>query len=302
MSANGRFLIKSNGPYNFVSSSAFYRRSRFEIDDRFDDNLFVRTFRHENYPILIKIDANKNKGRNSLLIKWFSPLSKIDTRGLRHHLAKIFYLDFPLKDFYNHRLGNVLGKLIKKYPGFRPIMAPSAFEAAAWSIIGQQVNLAFAYSLKKRLIKAVNRKFVIDRQHYYLFPEPGDVAKFRYNELQAMQFSRRKAEYLIDFARMVDSGKIDLDHLGTLDYEYAVEKLLMIRGIGPWSANYILLRGTGHCDAFPIGDSGLNQAIRRLYNLTQAPKPKFLAELSEKWRPYRSLATYYLWKSLQEDI
>ena len=300
MPAQGGFILQSNGPYDFRSSSAFYRKSRFEIDNRFGEDLFVRAFDFDGCPILIKIDCAQNKNQNSLKIEWFSSSARIDKSGLRRLLTKIFYLDFPLEEFYDLKLDPNMKKLTLKYTGFRPIMSPTIFEAAAWSIIGQQVNLAFAYTLKKRVIEKTNRKFVIDKLTYFLFPEPGDIARLNYSDLRAMQFSGRKAEYLIDFARLVDDGKLELERLGELEYEIALEKLLAIRGIGPWSANYILLRGAGHQDAFPIGDSGLNTAINRLYKTEGKPEKDYLAKLSEKWRPCRSLATYYLWKSLQE--
>jgi DNA-3-methyladenine glycosylase II len=73
-----------------------------------------------------------------------------------------------------------------------------------------------------------------------------------------------------------------------------------IRGIGPWTANYVLLRGAGHRDAFPIGDSGINRAVRALYGLERKPDVDYLTALGERWRPFRSLASFYLWRSLQE--
>jgi DNA-3-methyladenine glycosylase II len=210
----------------------------------------------------------------------------------------MFFLDFDLDKFYNHSPDRVMSSLIRQFPGFRPILTPDIFEAAAWAIIGQQVNLQFAYLLKSRLVEYIGRSIVIEGEKYYLFPSVSEVAGMEYKTLRAMQFSGRKAEYLLDFSRMVAGGELDLDRLAETDYEAALNRLLAVRGLGPWSANYILMRGAGHEDAFPIGDSGINQAVKNLYKLKNKPGSEYLLELSQRWRPFRSLATFYLWKSL----
>jgi DNA-3-methyladenine glycosylase II len=298
MKSQGSFRLKPIGPYSFDLSYSFYRRSKFEMVDRFADRFFMRPIAIDGIPILIKIPYG-NDGLTSILnIKWQSPGEFDDVKRLRLMLARMFYVDFDIENFYRHPLDKAMRGLTRRFTGFRPILTPDVFEASAWAIIGQQVNLQFAYRLKSRIVEYVNRSFTIDGIKYYLFPSSSEVADMKYKTLRSMQFSGRKAEYLLEFARMVSNGELDLEDLAELDYEPAQEKLLSIRGIGPWSANYILMRGAGHRDAFPIGDSGINHAVRNLYGLDKKPDIDLLLELGERWRPYRSLATFYLWKSL----
>ncbi len=298
MGSQGTFHLRPVGPYSFDLSYSFYQRSKFESVDRFGDHYFARPVIVEGKPVLIKIRYGNGGLTDSLTINWQSQDEIKNTRLLRRMLTRMFYLAFDIEQFYRHPLDGVMKKLIGRFPGFRPILTPDTYEAAAWAIIGQQVNLQFAYRLKSRLVASVNRTFEIEGERYHLFPSPSEIANIGYDALRSMQFSGRKAEYLIDFTRMVVSGELDLEALSDLDYDAGVERLLSIRGIGPWSANYILMRGAGHRDAFPIGDSGINHAVRELYHLNSKPELKYLLELGERWRPFRSLATFYLWKSL----
>jgi DNA-3-methyladenine glycosylase II len=298
MSAQGTFNLRPVGRYNFDLSYSFYRRSKFESVDRFADRYFMRPILIDNVPVLIRIPYGIGGLTKSLKVIWQSPAEVKNIKKLRRQLARMFYIDFDIDKFYRHPLDKVMRGLTHRFVGFRPILTPNVFEAAAWAIIGQQVNLQFAYRLKSRLVQYVNRTFAVNGDRYNLFPLPSEIANLEYDTLRSMQFSGRKAEYLLDFAKMVVGGELDLNGLADLDYEAAEETLLSIRGIGPWSANYILMRGAGHQDAFPIGDSGINHAVRKLYGLESKPDIEYLLELGERWRPFRSLATFYLWKSL----
>lgn len=297
MGTHGTFIIRPEGLYDFDLSYSFYRRSKFELIDHFGENCFVRPFLFGGTPIVIKVSSPRPRS-DRLTIHWQSPEGVDDRDSLRCLLARMFYLDFDIRKFYRLRLDPAMKKLTRTYAGFRPILTPDVFEAAAWAIIGQQVTLYFAYLLKERLVEKVNRTFRQDRITFHLFPSAEDIARLDHDTLRSMQLSTRKAEYLLNFSRLVAERKLDLESLKTLDYEAAAATLLAIRGIGPWSANYILMRGVGHQDAFPIGDSGINRAVKNLYGWRGNPDMKRLLALGDKWRPYRSLAGFYLWKSL----
>lgn len=298
MGSGGTFVLQPEGAYDFELSYSFYRRSRFEMIDRFADRYFARPFLFEGRPVLIKIPRREKGLVERLRIEWRSPAGDIDGKRLRRLLARMFYIDFDIGQFYRLRHDPVMRRLIKRFAGFRPILTPNVFEAAAWAIIGQQVTLQFAYLLKSRLIKMINRTFEIDGERYFLFPSPEDIAGLDYRSLRTIQLSGRKTEYLLHLSQLVASGELDLENVMALDYETAYQRLIAIRGIGPWTANYVLLRGAGHRDAFPIGDSGINRAVREQYGLDTKKHQDSLVKLGEQWRPYRSLATFYLWKSL----
>ncbi|MCP4568575.1 MAG: DNA-3-methyladenine glycosylase 2 [FCB group bacterium] len=294
----GKFIIRPTGPYDINSSLAFHRRSRFELVDRFDDRLFIRTFEFENRPVLINVATDKKPQSESLTINWSSPGKIKNLPALRSFLSRMFYLDFDIRKFYSRLSDKEMKTVVRRFRGLRPILTPTIFESAAWAIIGQQINLQFAYKIKSNLIKHINRSFVHEGEKYYLFPQATDIVQLDFQTLKDLKFSRQKATYLLGLARLICDGQLDLQSLFLMEYQAAIDTLMEIKGIGVWTANYILMRGLGHHDAWPIGDSGINQAVRNLYGLNRKPDTEFLIELGEKWRPYRSLAALYLWKSL----
>jgi len=292
------FRLSPTGPYDFDLSLAFYHRSRFECLNIQDKARFGRPLLLDGIPVVIMVTPENRSGSIALRVDYTSEDGTVDLKKLKRLVSRMMYTDGDVDGFYRHRHDRVMRGLIKRFRGFRPILTATVFEAGAWAIIGQQVTLHFAHMLKTRLKEAVGRAVTIDGEKHFLFPTADDIAALDYDTLRSMQLSGRKAEYLLDFSSMVAGGELDLENMGTLDYETAYEKLISIRGLGPWTANYILLRGTGHADAFPIGDSGINRAVRTLYGLHRKPDTDYLMQLGEKWRPYRSLASFYLWKSL----
>ena len=127
-------------------------------------------------------------------------------------------------------------------------------------------------------------------------PTAEAVAQLNYADLTARQYSQRKAEYLIDIARLITSGQLTLDPLAPASQ---IEKQLMaIRGLGKWSTNYIMMRVLGFADCVPLGDTGLTTALQQFYALDHRPDVEETTELMKPFAPYRSLATYHLWTSL----
>lgn len=186
-----------------------------------------------------------------------------------------------------------VARLIANRRGLRIPGAATPFEAVAWSIIGQQVNLAFAFRLRRVMIETAGRRTGAGTYH----PTAADVAALDYTDLTSQQYSRRKAEYLIDTARLIVRGELPVGEFETMPPPVVREKLLAVRGIGEWSANYVMLRGCGFNDAVPVGDSGLRSALRRFYDLSEPPGNEQVADLMTRFAPHRSLATFHLWKS-----
>jgi 3-methyladenine DNA glycosylase/8-oxoguanine DNA glycosylase len=124
------------------------------------------------------------------------------------------------------------------------------------------------------------------------------VARLDYADLTARQFSRRKAEYLIDAARAAASRDSGLEHLPGLAAPRAAAELEAIRGVGEWTQQYVLMRACGFADCVPAGDAGLVNALRRFHRLEARPDAAATRELMQPLSPYRSLATAHLWASL----
>jgi 3-methyladenine DNA glycosylase/8-oxoguanine DNA glycosylase len=173
------------------------------------------------------------------------------------------------------------------------------FEALCWAIIGQQINLSFATALRRSLIQLAG--VPIAGSTLLAHPGPEQVAALTAEQLTAQRFSRAKAAYLLGAAQAVLDGRLPLAELSSQDASAAESRLLSLRGVGPWTARYVMLRGLGFADSAPIGDSGLATALQRFYALPARPDARQTEQLMQVFSPCRSLATLHLWASLTEN-
>jgi len=178
--------------------------------------------------------------------------------------------------------------------GLRVLLTLDPFEALVWAILGQQVNLAFAYALRRDLIRLVG---VPAAEGLIAHPDAARIGALEVADLQALRFSRRKAEYLLHAAAEVAAGRLRLDDLTTATA--AARNLLALRGCGPWTAQYVLMRGFGFRDGVPVGDAGLTLALQRWFGLDTRPGGPETQRLMAPFTPHRSLATFHLWASLK---
>ena len=189
------------------------------------------------------------------------------------------------------RLG--LGRLVAGRTGLRLPQTPSVFDALVWSIIGQQIHFKFACMLRRRLIERIGTASV---GSLHLSPSPAEVAGLEPSDLLPLQFSRQKADYLIGAARLVAEGKLDLAALRTQSATRVGRTLLGIRGLGPWSVNYLMMRSLGFPDCVPLGDTGVTSGLQALLMLEERPDIDATRRLMAVFSPYRSLATAHLWQ------
>jgi AraC family transcriptional regulator of adaptative response / DNA-3-methyladenine glycosylase II len=190
-----------------------------------------------------------------------------------------------------------LGKLVRGRRGLRIPLTASVFEALVWVVVGQQVNLPFASTLRRRVVELCGREAPDGLRCH---PDPADVAGLEYGDLVPLQFSRRKAEYLVDLARTIASGNLDVEVLPEQPATRVAKRLGAVRGLGPWSVQYVLMRGCGFEDCVPAGDSGLAASLERFFDLDHRPDARETVALLEPFAPHRSLATFHLWMKLAD--
>jgi AraC family transcriptional regulator of adaptative response / DNA-3-methyladenine glycosylase II len=186
-------------------------------------------------------------------------------------------------------------EFVKNRRGLRMPLLPTGFDALCWGIIGQQINVKFASSLRREMVELAGEKIGDMRAH----PTPERVASIDIGALTARRYSRSKAKYLVGAAQAVAGGKLDIENLGEASAIAAEKALTAQHGIGIWTARYVLMRG-GFADAAPVGDSALATALQRLHNLPERPDADQTARLMSGFAPHRSLATMHLWTYLKE--
>ena len=164
---------------------------------------------------------------------------------------------------------------------FRP------FHMLANSIISQQLSTKAAATIKVRVGALVGVPIEISK-----------VLSTPPERLRSAGLSEAKTRYIRELAAHVNDGRLDFDALITLDDESVVEKLVIVPGIGRWTAEMFLLFGLKRMDVLALGDAGLQRAARNLYG-TKRKSATLLPRVAENWRPYRSVASWYLWRSLE---
>jgi len=185
-------------------------------------------------------------------------------------------------------------ELARGREGLRVLLTLDPFEALVWAILGQQVNLAFAYALRRDLIRLAGLPAA---EGLIAHPGAAHIAALEVGDLQALRCSRRKAEYLLHAAAEVAAGRLRLE--GRATATGAARELLALRGCGPWTAQYVLMRGLGFRDCVPVGDAGLTLALQRWLGLDTRPDGPETLRLMAAFAPHRSLATFHLWASLK---
>ena len=180
----------------------------------------------------------------------------------------------------------VLAEAVKRFPGFRPPLAPDPFEALVSSITAQQVSLHAAFAIRSRLID----RYGEPGEHAVAFPTRERIALADEDELRALGFSSRKAEYVLGVAR----EELDFDELAQLPDDEVKARLTSLRGLGEWSADWFLARHLARPEAWPAGDLGLRKAVLAFY-----PDVTDVRAAGERFRPFQNLSAHYLLTALR---
>ncbi|MFD0588988.1 DNA-3-methyladenine glycosylase family protein [Paenibacillus sp. GCM10027627] len=216
------------------------------------------------------------------------------------YVKEWFDLERDLSPFYEMAAEDpLLKEPAVQFRGLRLMGIPDLFESLCWGIIGQQINLAYAYTLKRRFVESYGKAVESDGGIHWLFPEPERIAALTPVEMEPLRMTVKKCEYLIGAAQAVASGALTKPRLREAGGLKEAEKLLTgMRGIGPWTANYAIMRCLLLPDAFPIDDVGLHNAIKFQLGMDRKPSKAELLKLSEGWVGWQAYATFYLWRLL----
>jgi DNA-3-methyladenine glycosylase II len=185
---------------------------------------------------------------------------------------------------------NHLGRVIAAVGACTIVTGGDPFQSLVRSIMYQQLAGSAADAIHRRFVQIYNGEF----------PSPSVLAATSDAQLRAVGLSGRKVEYLKGLASNVAAGNLDLASLSVMEDEKVIEQLTALRGIGRWTAEMFLIFCLGRPDVLPVGDLGLQRAIQRIYSLRKLPTPERIEKIARPWRPYRSIATWYLWKSLEK--
>mgnify|MGYP003575251012 CR=1 FL=1 len=282
--------------FSFEHALVFLKRSPRELLHKVIDDRIEKALRVKGTVIIFSIHFDKQ----DLVVDFLNTsVTVAQATEVVTYIREWLDLDTDLKPFYALcQKDKLLKSLVQNYHGYRIVGQPDLFESIVWAVLGQQINLQFAYTLKQRFVEQFGEAITLKEEPYYLFPTPGVVSKLTPEELLPLQFSRQKAAYTINIAKAFDAGVVSKEKLMHMTLKEAKESLMEIKGIGNWTANYALMKTFRHADAFPLEDAGIHNAIKNLKKLKAKPSLDEVKKVFKKYKGWEAYATLYLWKSL----
>jgi len=289
------FVVTPDGPLDAEATLARYRVWGEDPVNRVADSVFRRVLRHDGRLHLYEVRWRGPVDATTLQVRIPGRVGGAIREAVAREVRKIFGLDFDLPGFYRMAKGDpVLSEVVAPLYGMRPTLAPTGLEMLVGSIVAQQVNLTFAFTLRARLVRRYGTPVTVDGDTVYAFPEPRALAGLRVATLRRMQFSTRKAEYIRDVARATVSGDLDADVLAAASNADVIARLTALRGLGRWTADWYLARCLGRGDICPAGDLAVRKVFDHHYGRGRALSEEAIRRRARAWGHHQSLAIHYL--------
>jgi DNA-3-methyladenine glycosylase II len=210
-------------------------------------------------------------------------------------IKSIFHFNQSLHEIQSHFSMTDLAPVFAEHEGTPLIKSFSLYGTLMRSIIHQQLNMSFANTLSMRFVQA----FGDEIDGVWRYPSPERIALLDVAELRDMQFSTRKAEYVIGLSQAIVNGTLELEKFKRMDDDEVTAELVAFRGVGPWTAHGFLMFGLGRPNLFPLADIGLQNALMQLWKMERKPTKKEMLDRFPEWSPYLSYAALYLWRSIE---
>lgn len=271
---------------------AFHRRDPQQVSERVDGNTLHKGLAWTGQAACLTIRFRAGRAYATLAVD--GNAGSDDAATLRHMVRRMLGLDQRVEEFERAWQGHPqIGALIARNPGLRVPLTATPFEAIVWAVTGQQISLAAALSLRRRMIQAAG---LAHSGGLACHPDAPRLAAMTGADLRQAGFSQSRADTLIAFARQVEQGLLPLQAWADAPaIEEIRARLLDIRGIGPWTVNYTLLRGFGWLDGSLHGDAAVRRNLQRLLGspdrVTEENAKRWLADFS----PWRALVAAHLW-------
>ncbi|MCM8750423.1 hypothetical protein NET02_14830 [Thermomicrobiaceae bacterium CFH 74404] len=290
------FELEPVPPFRLDLTAWILRRRPDNVVDRWDSQVYRRVLALDDVPVEVAAcqigPPETPRLAVELAAERLPPRAEERAGEL---LSRMLGLQVDLEGFYRLAAGDPrLGPLVERFRGAKPTRHPAVFEALVNAIACQQVTLTLGIQILNRLALAFGPRCDGGDGSYPAFPRPADLAGLEPAALRALGFSRQKAEAILSLAERVVAGDLCLDELEQLGDVAAGERLRALRGVGRWTAEYVLLRGLGRLHVFPGDDVGGQRNLRRWLGLDGPLSYDRVRALLEPWQAYGGLLYYHL--------
>lgn len=294
------FYFNPLPPFSLNFTLWILRRRPHNFWDFWDGKVYRRVFFLHGQPL--EVSVSQEGPINSPKLKVSAVGREINSpiiASLKASLKQILGLDVNLSEFYKMaKSDSLLKPLVIKFWGFKPPRYPTIFEALVNAITCQQFTLDAGISLLGKLVEKWGVSLIEHGPRG--FPRPHDLAPLEIADLRALGFSQQKARALVELAKLVKEG-LDLENFNSYTDEEALKKLQQLRGVGRWTAEYVLLRGLGRLHIFPGDDLGIRGKLVSWLGIKDALDYEGVKNILKKWYPFGGLIYFLLLlKGLEE--
>jgi DNA-3-methyladenine glycosylase II len=292
------FTLTPNAPYNFVANANFITHYKgHEGSDTFDGETLTRPVDLGDTVAMAAVRSTGTTERPSLTVTLSGQSGKPTDETIAsatRQIERVIGANGNPQPFYDFAATiPALAHLPELFHGLHLTQATTLFETITWAVLGQQISANVAASMRRRMTETYGRNGEIDGKPYALFPRPRDLESANIEDLRSLGLSQRKAEYTLGLRDEFGSGRLTETALSKMDDAEVETELLKLRGIGPWTVHWLLIRGLGREDALPVGDVALQKTLGELVT-GETFSPQELIDYAEQFRPYRSYLTIYL--------
>lgn len=285
--------------FHLTVSHQTHFRGRTDAD-LYADGTYYRALRRGDAIIIVAVRPTDDL---RLDVRLLSEGGSAELAFASEAMVHLLALDIDLTGFYSLLEGDqVLSEAVSGLRGLCPPRSESIFEALVVAIIGQQISANVARVIREGLVEAYGTPVDAEGHMLRAFPTPESFSNATPDQLRGYKLSARKVQYVQNIARRTLEGEFEVERFANMDNLQVITELTKVRGIGRWSAEWVLMRALGRVDVLPAGDLALRRVVEGLYFEGRAITEAQLAAFGEqRWAPYRGLATTYLFAHLRQQ-
>ncbi|MCY3691243.1 MAG: hypothetical protein OXI54_04550 [Chloroflexota bacterium] len=296
-------VIKPTAPYDFELTAGqpnYSRDQEFKTED-YVDGSYIRLLDLGDKTALARVESTGSVEDPELTIALTGDdLSDADAERAGRQISWLLGCDQDLRPFYDAAGDDpVLSEVVEQFYGYHNTRTASVFEALVQAVMGQQIATAVARIVRNLLIQNYGVRASIEGREWYAFPRANALATAEVADLRQLKLSVRKSEYIQGIAQAALESPDGFEGMHDLPDEEVITRMVALRGVGQWTAQWVLVRALARPDGFPIGDLALRRTVAGLYFDGAEISDDELLEFSHRWSPWRSYATAYLFAALR---
>ena len=296
-------IITPVAPYDFELTAGqpnYSRDQEFKTED-YIDGAYLRLLDLGDKAALAQVESTGSVDDPALTVSLTGDdLTDDDAERASRQISWLLGCDQDLRPFYDSVAHDpILRGVVEQFHGYHNTRTASVFEALVQAIMGQQIATAVARIVRNLLIQSYGVRATIGDREWYAFPRPDALARAEVTDLRQLKLSVRKSEYIQGIARAALESPDGFEGMHDLPDDEVVQGMVALRGVGQWTAQWVLVRALARPDGFPIGDLALRRTVASLYFDGAEINDEELLEFSHRWSPWRSYATSYLFAALR---